>query len=117
MTEQKNHTIDFIEFATGDLAATKAFYGDIFGWSYQDYGPSYADIQGSGLKAGFNQDPETRPKAGSLVVLYSANLEASRDKIQSAGGKITKDIFSFPGGRRFHFEDQSGNELAVWSDR
>ena len=117
MPEQSNNTIDFIEFAAEDLAKTKAFYGEVFGWTYKDYGPTYADIQGAGLGGGFNQDSESRPKSGSLVVLYSTDLEATLARIKTAGGKVTKDIFSFPGGRRFHFSDPTGNELAVWSDR
>jgi predicted enzyme related to lactoylglutathione lyase len=116
MSELTNNTINFIEFATHDQEKAKAFYGSVFGWTYKDYGPSYSDILGAGLSGGLNQDPDSRPKNGTLVVLYVIDLEATLEKIKAAGGKITKDIFSFPGGRRFHFSDLSGNELAVWSD-
>ena len=112
---QNNH-VDYIEFKSNNLEKTKAFYTKVFGWQFTDYGPTYTSFEGSGVSGGFEQS-EKPIVNGVLVVLYHENLEAVTDKIKSAGGKITKDIFSFPGGKRFHFTDPSGNELAVWTDQ
>lgn len=111
----KNH-IDYIEFKAKNLEAVKAFYQNIFGWEFTDYGPTYTAFSNSGLEGGFEQSdaPVTN---GALVVLYHENLEKVKDKIIANKGVISKDIFSFPGGRRFHFIDPTGNELAVWSDK
>jgi predicted enzyme related to lactoylglutathione lyase len=108
--------IDFVEFSATDSAATKAFYGAAFGWTFTDYGPQYADINNAGLKGGFQSDPDEAPKA-PLVVIYAHDLEGALAKVTAAGGVITAPTFSFPGGRRVQFIDPSGNELAVWSDR
>lgn len=99
------------------MAAMKAFYTSVFGWDYVDYGPSYAAITGAGMDGGFDADAGARGPSdqGALVVLYSDNLEASEQAVKAANGEITAPIFSFPGGRRFHFKDPSGNELAVWT--
>ena len=107
--------IDYVELPGGDLAATKAFYGQAFGWSFMDYGPTYAAFEEAGLEGGFQADPAERP-SGALVVLYAHDLEAMAAKVTAAGGTIVKPIFAFPGGRRFHFRDPSGNELAAWSE-
>ena len=107
--------IDYIEFPGTDLAATKAFYAGAFGWSFSDYGPSYAAFEGQGTDGGFDADPDAG-RDEVLVVLYARDLEAMEAKIVASGGTITREIRSFPGGRRFHFRDPSGNELAVWSD-
>jgi predicted enzyme related to lactoylglutathione lyase len=112
---EQERRIDYIEFPAMDLDATKRFYGEVFGWSFEDYGPDYASFHDGRLAGGFNRAAE--PKAGGpLVVLYTTDLEAMEAKIKAAGGSIVKAIFSFPGGRRFHYHDPSGNELAVWSD-
>jgi len=107
--------IDYIEFPATDISATKRFYSDVFGWPFEDYGPEYTSFQDGRLAGGFTKAAPVQP-AGPLVVLYAANLEATEAKIKAAGGKIVKAIFSFPGGRRFHFTDPNGNELAVWSE-
>ncbi|MDB5423468.1 MAG: hypothetical protein JWQ29_884 [Phenylobacterium sp.] len=107
--------IDYIELPGGDLAATKGFYGQAFGWTFVDYGPAYAAFDNAGVDGGFNADAADQAKA-PLVVLFSTDLEASLAKVEAAGGKVTRPIFSFPGGRRFHFRDPSGNELAVFSE-
>jgi uncharacterized protein len=112
------NTIDFIEFPAQGMEAfvqTKGFYADIFGWTYKDWGDDYADTQNSGIASGLNADAEHRPKH-PLAVIYTTALEPTLEKIRAKGGKITKAVFSFPGGRRFHFVDPAGNELAVWSD-
>lgn len=113
---QTHNAIDYIEFPAADTAEIKAFYGEAFGWPFQDYGPTYACPTGAGIDGGFQADPEQRPVA-PLIIIYSLDLEASLDRVAAAGGIICRDIFEFPGGRRFHFRDPSGNELAVWSDR
>ena len=110
-----HHTIDYIEFNVRDLAAAKRFYTKAFGWEFTDYGPDYAGIQGRGGEVGGLRRTDTVRAGGPLVVLYSDDLTASVAAVKSAGGKITKAPFEFPGGRRFHFTDPSGNELAVWS--
>lgn len=108
--------IDYIEFHATDLPAVKKFYASVFGWEFTDYGPGYSAFADGRLNGGFTT--ESGPAGGSpLVVLYSAALEATRDKVVKAGGRVSKDIFSFPGGRRFHFVGPCGNQLAVWSDR
>jgi hypothetical protein len=106
--------IDYVEMPAGDLPATKAFYASAFGWSFTDYGPTYAAMN-EGLDGGFNADPADAVKT-PLVVLYAHDLEAMAAKVAAAGGTIVRPIFSFPGGRRFHFSDPSGNELAVWGE-
>lgn len=116
-TDDRENTINFVELYTTDMKATQAFYSKAFGWQFKDYGPSYADIKGAGVAGGFAVVPEPKPQGGALVVLYASDLEACQKRIKAAGGKITKAVFSFPGGRRFHFEDPTKNQLAVWSDR
>ena len=105
--------IDYVELPGGDLIATKRFYEQAFGWSFTDYGPAYAAVV-EGLDGGFNADAADRA-AAPLVVLYAHDLEAMEAKIRAASGVVTRPIYSFPGGRRFHFRDPSGNELAVWA--
>ena len=105
--------LDYLELPSTGLPETKAFYSAAFGWSFQDYGPTYAAFD-QGLDGGFDADPE-RPTA-PLPVLYATDLEGMASKVEAAGGIIDKPIFDFPGGRRFHFRDPSGNELAVWSE-
>lgn len=106
--------LDYLEMpATGaTLDSAKAFYSAAFGWSFTDYGPTYAAFD-EGLEGGFDANAAEAP-AKPLPVLYSEELEATLGSVESAGGRIVKPIFSFPGGRRFHFVDPAGNELAVW---
>lgn len=112
----KNNKINYIEFKAKDLEAIKSFYSVSFGWNFKDYGPEYTSFKKSGIKGGFQKSDHDIVN-GALVVLYHKNLEKVKTKITKAGGKITLDIFSFPGGKRFQFLDPSGNELAVWSDK
>ncbi|WP_445381207.1 VOC family protein [Robiginitalea sp. IMCC43444] len=112
---QNNH-IDYIEFKALDLEKTKAFYSSVFEWKFTDYGPAYTSFEGSGVAGGFELS-EKPVVNGALIVLYHENLKAVMDKVEAGGGSITKDIFTFPGGKRFHFQDPSGNELAVWTDK
>ncbi len=111
----QDRRIDYIEFPATDIASTKRFYGDIFGWQFEDYGPEYTSFQDGRLAGGFQRVDQARP-GGALVVIYTTDLAAMETKIQAARGKIVRETFSFPGGRRFHFADPNGNELAVWSD-
>lgn len=112
-----HHAIDYIEFSVTDMAKSKQFYGEVFRWTFNEYGPGYAGIQGEGREqGGLRLDNDVRP-GGPLVVLYSINLDATLASVRSAGGRIVKEPTPFPGGRRFHFTDPSGNELAVWSEK
>jgi hypothetical protein len=106
--------IDYIEFPGSHLEAIKAFYAAAFGWSFTDYGPGYVAFEGEGTDGGFSSDAGEAPGA-PLVVLYAHDLEAMLARVSRAGAVVTRPIFAFPGGRRFHFRDPSGNELAVWS--
>lgn len=114
---QQHHTIDYIEISVTDMAAAQRFYTAAFGWAFTDYGPGYAGIQRSGGEGevGGLCVAESVITGGPLVVLYSNDIEASQQAVRAAGGTIAQEIFEFPGGRRFHFRDPSGNELAVWS--
>lgn len=112
----KNNHINYVEFRAGDLESIKQFYHRSFGWSFTDYGPTYTAFSESGLEGGFEQTNDAIVN-GALIVLYHEALEDIKNKIMENGGKISKAVFSFPGGRRFHFMDPAGNELAVWSDK
>jgi predicted enzyme related to lactoylglutathione lyase len=106
--------LDYLEMPGGDLAAVQAFYGSAFGWRFVDYGPTYAAFS-EGLDGGFQADSAEAP-AAPLPVIYAQDLEALLAKVTQAGATIVRPIFTFPGGRRFHFRDPAGNELAVWSE-
>lgn len=114
----KNNKINYIEIPAKNIEATKAFFSEVFGWSFVDYGPDYCSFGAQGVDGGFfKSDLVVSTKTGSpLIVLYSNSLETTQEKIEKADGKILKPIFSFPGGRRFHFSDPNGNEFAVWSE-
>jgi predicted enzyme related to lactoylglutathione lyase len=112
----RDRQIDYIEIPVTDVARAKAFYSTVFGWSFTDYGPDYTSFMDGRLGGGLRKETK---KAGNgvLVVLYAKDLEGAKARVTAAGAKISKDIHEFPGGRRFHFTDPSGNELSVWSDR
>jgi uncharacterized protein len=112
----KDNHITYVEFKAKDLEKIKAFYTKSFDWSFTDYGPTYTAFSESGVKGGFEKT-ENDIVNGALVVLYHKDLDSIKRKIIKSNGKISKDIFSFPGGHRFHFIDPSGNELAIWSDK
>lgn len=109
--------IDYIEFNVADIAKSKAFYGNAFGWTFTDYGPQYCEFQDGRLTGGFTTLAPVNANGGPLVILFADNLEDALGRVDKAGGKIVKPIFDFPGGRRFQFTDPDGYELAVWSDR
>lgn len=116
MTDQHNNNgVDYIEFNVNDIAKAKAFYGKAFGWTFVDYGPAYCEFNDGKRKGGFAAIEGDIVTAGPLVVLYASDLEKFLQNVTNAGGKITKPIFEFPGGHRFHFTDPQGYELAVWS--
>lgn len=114
-----NHNnINYIEFPARNLESTKAFFIEAFGWSFQDYGPEYTSFFNSGIAGGFfkSELSAKTEKGSALIVLYSSDLEAAFSRVSDTGGAIVKEIFAFPGGRRFHFSEPSGNEFAVWSE-
>lgn len=115
----QHEKIDYVEFPAKDIGATKSFFTSVFNWSFVDYGPEYTAFSGAGLDGGFFKSELScsTDKGSALLVFYSKTLEATQQKIEQAGGLIVKPIFSFPGGRRFHFADPNGNEYAVWSDQ
>ena len=110
--------INYVEFPARDIQATKSFFEAVFNWSFEDFGPEYTAFSNQGLDGGyFKSDLKSSSEIGSaLIVFYSEDIESTQARVESAGGEIVKPIFSFPGGRRFHFIEPSGNELAVWSD-
>ncbi len=110
--------ISYVEMPSRNLAATKTFFSEVFGWSFVDYGPDYVAIENAGLNGGFfrSEHAAITSNGSVLVVLYSDDLEATLDKVKMSGGTIIQDVFSFPGGRRFHFNDPNGNEYAAWSE-
>jgi predicted enzyme related to lactoylglutathione lyase len=115
----RNNHIDYVELPAADaqqVAANKEFFTAAFGWKYQDWAPGYVDTHSSGVVSGIAADAGERQRR-PLPVIYSDQLEAARAKVISAGATLIKDIYAFPGGRRFHFTDLAGNELAVWSDK
>lgn len=112
-SQHMHHSMDYIEFTVTDLPIAKKFFSEAFGWEFTDYAPVYAGIKGPDREVGGLTVGEVNP-GGPLVVLFSENLEDTLEKVESAGGRIVKEIFDFPGGRRFHFQEPSGNEMAVW---
>jgi hypothetical protein len=116
----RHHSIDYVELTVTDLDAAKQFYAEAFGWRFNDYGPQYAGIQ--------NAQGESAPEVGGLrldsrgrtggpfVLLYSVDLDRSVEAVRNAGGNVVVEPYAFPGGRRFHFTDPSGNELGVWAE-
>lgn len=114
----QHEKLNYVEFPAFDLPSTKTFFEKAFGWSFVDYGPEYTAFSEQGLDGGFFKADlrSTTENGGALLVFFSNNLESTLAKVVEAGGEVVKPIFSFPGGRRFHFIEPSGNEFAVWSD-
>ena len=116
MTQNVHHHFNYIELPATDLSAMKDFYGKAFGWTFMDWGDTYVSIHGSGVEGGFDAAKGRKPSdQGALVILYSDDLEASVEAVNQAGGTISIEPYPFPGGRRFHFTDPSGNDLAIWT--
>jgi predicted enzyme related to lactoylglutathione lyase len=118
-TPENNSRIDYIEFAARDLIAAKKFYTAAFNWQFTDYGPDYTSFHDGRLAGGFftSADAPAVSPSNVTIVIFGADLEKTEAAVIKAGGKITKPAFDFPGGRRFHFADPNGLELAVWSDK
>ncbi|WP_020591651.1 VOC family protein [Kiloniella laminariae] len=114
----QNNTINYIELPMTKNSETKSFYNKAFGWRFTDWGPDYLSFDGAGIDGGFNREDKVPVNSpGVLVVLYAEDLDKTETSIKSAGGQIIKPAYSFPGGRRFHFTDPNGNQLAVWSEK
>jgi len=113
--------INYVELPSTDLAATKAFFTRVFGWTFQDFGPEYSafNTDQAGLDGGFFQSKlkASTANGSALVVIYSAKLEETLSRVVDAGGVIVEEIFAFPGGRRFQFTEPGGSEFAAWSDK
>jgi len=114
----EHEKIDYLELPAKDIAASKKFFQQAFNWEFEDYGPDYCAFSNAGINGGFYKADLTAETASgsALIVFYSDNLEQTQSKITDAGGIITRPIFSFPGGRRFHFKEPGGNEFAVWGE-
>ncbi|GAB5508862.1 MAG: VOC family protein [Hyphomicrobiales bacterium] len=112
MANQRPTSIDYVEFSSPELEKTQTFFSQAFGWEYVDYGPDYKDIKGAGLGGGIERGDLRAP----LIVLKADDLEAMMEQVRAAGAQITKEIFDFPGGRRFQFKEPGGTEMAVWSE-
>jgi predicted enzyme related to lactoylglutathione lyase len=112
MMDRHNLKIDYVEFSSPELEATQSFFAKAFGWSFIEYGPDYRDIQGAGLGGGIERSEAACP----LVVLKTDNLQKALDVVRESGGEITRDIFDFPGGKRFEFREPGGTAMAVWSE-
>ena len=111
--------INYVEFPSKDIEASKAFFASVFGWTFEDYGPEYAAFSNQGLDGGFfkSELSVSTANGSALIVFFSNDLEQTLAKVEAAGGSVVKAVFDFPGGRRFHFADPNGNEYAVWSDQ
>lgn len=112
------NAINYLELPARNIAATKQFFHQAFGWIFTDYGNDYCCFTNAGINGGFFRSDRIMSTASgsALIVLYSPELETSQANVIAAGGKILNPIYSFPGGRRFHFADINGNEFAVWSE-
>ncbi len=111
----QTYRIDYLEFPSSDGQRSRQFFAEAFGWGLVDYGPNYTGLSDAGIDAGIDHDAQR--VAAPLAVIRTQNLEQALVQVVAAGGVVTREPFDFPGGRRFHFIDPSGNELAVWSDR
>lgn len=119
-SQTPDDAIDYVEFSAFDLARVRSFYESVFGWKFESWGEDYLGFSDGRLNGGFQKSPAGDRKGerfAPLVILFSRDLEASRQAVRDNGGRVVREIFPFPGGRRFHFQDTEGNVLAVWSDR
>lgn len=114
----QHEKINYVELPARDLDAAKIFFSAVFGWSFVDYGAEYSAFSNAGVNGGFFKSGlnVSTDSGSALIVFYSKDLEQTQAKIEKAGGSVIKPVFSFPGGRRFHFADPNDNEYAVWSD-
>ena len=106
--------LTYLELPVTDVATSKRFYGTLFGWTFEDFGPDYAAFGEAGLEGGLNASGDDGSKSRApLAMVQTDQIEQMEADVRAAGGTITKPTFAYPGGRRFHFTDPSGNELAV----
>ena len=104
--------LDYIEFPSTDRAATSAFFNAAFGWGMISYGPDYDALTDAGIDGGIDQAAEK--VAATMAIVRTDDLDAAERRVISAGGTITRPQFDYPGGRRFHFREPGGNEMAVY---
>jgi len=111
--------IDYVEIPSRDVTISRAFFTQLLGWAFTDYGPDYTSFEDGRITGGFyKSDKISRVDAGgALVVIYTESLEQAKTDVIRLGGSITRDIFSFPGGRRFQFTEPGGSEFSIWSDK
>ena len=114
--DRKEKCIDYVEIPVTDPAKARDFFVELFGWQTEDWGPDYTSFNDGRLDGGFSRADEPASSKGTLVIFYSTDLERDRDRVVELGASISQDIFSFPGGRRFHFVEPTGSEFAIWSD-
>lgn len=108
--------VDYVEIPVTDLKKARAFFEAMFGWSFQEWGDDYMSFNDGRMDGGFRRAAEPAPATGVLIVFFSENLERDLDRVKQLGGTISEEIFSFPGGRRFHFIDPVGTEYAIWAE-
>ncbi|MDH3634414.1 MAG: VOC family protein [Gammaproteobacteria bacterium] len=116
---KQHEKLNYVELPARDLDATKRFFNEVFGWTFEDFGPGYCAFSDQGLDGGFYRSElySSTLSGAALLVFFSDDLEATLARVEQAGGRIEKPVFEFPGGRRFHFSEPSGNEFAVWGDK
>jgi predicted enzyme related to lactoylglutathione lyase len=107
--------IDYVEIPVTDPAKARDFFTALYGWEFESWGDDYISFSDGRLAGGFRRSEEPAPASGVLIIFFSENLERDVDRVKELGATISMDIFSFPGGRRFHFVDPVGNEYAIWS--
>jgi predicted enzyme related to lactoylglutathione lyase len=108
--------IDYVEIPVTDVARARAFLEAMFGWTFREWGDEYLSFSDGRLNGGIRKADDAETQNGVLLVFYSDDLERDVERVQEHGGRISQEIFSFPGGRRFHFIDPAGTEFALWSE-
>lgn len=111
-----NGQVDYVEFNVSDIQRAKQFYGQVFGWVFTDYGPTYTEFSDGRITGGFTTTEKINTAGGPLIIFYAKDLAGTLAKMQAAGAEIVKPIFAFPGGQRFHFKDPEGYTLGVWTE-
>lgn len=107
--------IDYVEIPVTDPAKARDFFAQLFGWTFEEWGADYISFTDGRLAGGFSRSDSPAPATGVLLIFFSTDLERDRKRVVDLGASISQDIFSFPGGRRFHFVDPVGTEYAIWS--
>ena len=118
-SSELHHAVDYVELTVPDIGRAERFYADAFGWAFTGYGPEYAGFRTPGREreaGGLRYDAAGPRTGGPLVLLFSADLDATLSAVRGAGGEVVAGPYEFPGGRRFHFRDPAGNELGVWAE-